>query len=246
MPGQQIFKPYDKVSLIYNGLMKNVDFRFWAGYIQDLAERYISSNASVIELAAGTCNIAARLKNKFNNIIVTDISFPMLKTADENGLKKICCSMIQLPVKCKFDFIFSTFDSINYLLTEKDLLILFREANSILKENGIFTFDASLENNSLEFKDMQISEGWYKDHYYKRISTYNKRNRIHKNVFHIRHSSGIRYKEIHRQKIYSFDTYFRIIDEAGLNVKECYDSFSFNEGTPESERVQFVVGKKSA
>jgi len=238
-------KPYENVSLIYPGLMKNVNFKSWADYVADIAERFLHGSISVLELASGSCIIAGRLKNKFKDFIATDISLPMLKSAEENNLKIICCSMIQLPFKHKFDFIFSTFDSINYLLTERELFHLFKEVKSLVKNDGIFTFDASLEANSLLFKNQQVTEGNYKNYNFKRSSIYSRSKRIHKNVFQIENTSGVKYKEIHRQKIYSFDTFFSLIDKAGLFVKECYDAFTFNTGSPDSERVQFVVGKKS-
>lgn len=238
-------KPYEKVSVIYPGLMKNIDFKFWADYVADIAERFLDGSISVLELAAGSCIIAGRLKNRFKDFIATDISLPMLKSAEENNLKLICCSMIQLPFKNKFDFIFSTFDSINYLLTERDLFNLFKEVNYLIKKDGIFTFDASLEANSLAFKNQQVTKGNYKNYFFKRTSIYSRRNKIHKNIFHIEHISGAKYKEIHRQRIYSFEAFFRLLDKAGLFVKECYDAFTFNTGSPYSERVQFVVRKKS-
>ena len=65
-------------------------------------------------------------------------------------------------------------------------------------------------------------------------------------IFYIYDKSGEQCKEVHKKKIYSFETFFNLIDKAGLVVKECYDGFTFNDGSPKSERVQFVVGKRAA
>ena len=40
--------------------------------------------------------------------------------------------MISLPFKKKFDFVYATFDSINYLLTQKELQFLFKEIEIFL------------------------------------------------------------------------------------------------------------------
>jgi ubiquinone/menaquinone biosynthesis C-methylase UbiE len=243
---QKTKRSYDKVALIYNGLMKHVDFNHWTKYILEIAAKFAGRSPSLLELAAGTCTMAEKIKNKYSNVIATDISFPMLISNSNSQLKKVCCSMLELPFKDKFDFIYCTFDSVNYLLTKKELQLLFNETKSVLHHEGIFTFDASLENNSIEFIDRQVSEDKYNGFSFKRVNSYNKKTRIHKNVFYIYNISGVKYKDVHKQKIYEFETYFDLIERAGLIVKECYDGFNFKDGSPESERVQFIVGNKPA
>jgi len=239
-------RPYDKLSLIYDGLMKDVNFNLWTKYVMDIAKKYVNTASSFLELAAGNCTIAKTIKKKYSNLIATDISLPMLNVHFHPDLFKVCCNMISLPFKKKFDFVYATFDSVNYLLTQKELLFLFGEIEIALSDSGIFTFDVSLENNSLEFTDIQVTKDNYNGFSFKRINSYDKETRIHKNVFYIYDKSGVRFKEVHKQKIYSFETFFNLIDKAGLVVKECYDGFTFNDGSPKSERVQFVVGKRAA
>jgi SAM-dependent methyltransferase len=239
-------RPYDKLSLIYDGLMKDVNFNLWTEYVMDIASNYANTASSFLELAAGNCTNANNIKKKYSNLIATDISLPMLKSHFQSDLLKVCCNMISLPFKKKFDFVYATFDSINYLLTQKELQFLFKEIEIFLNENGIFTFDASLENNSLEFTNVQVTKDRYNGFSFKRLNSYDKKTRIHKNVFYIYDKSGVEFKEVHKQKIYSFETFFNLIDKAGLVVKECYDGFTFKDGGPKSERVQFVIGKRAA
>jgi hypothetical protein len=151
--------------------------------------------------------------------------------------------MIAMPFKIKFDFIYCTFDSINYLLTKRELLLLFKQVNEILADDGIFTFDVSLENNSLSFIKGQVTERNYRGFKYRKMSKYNRINKIHTNIFYI-NFNGTKLKETHKQRIFDFYTYFDCIDKAGLYVKECYDAFTFNPGSTESQRVQFVVRRK--
>jgi SAM-dependent methyltransferase len=225
--------------------MKDVNFNLWTKYVMDIASNYVNNTSSFLEIAAGNCTIANNIKKKYTNLIATDISLPMLNAHFQADLLKVCCNMIYLPFKKKFDFVYATFDSINYLLKKKELQFLFREIKILLSENGIFTFDASLENNSLEFIDTHVTEDNYNGFNFKRVNSYNKKTRIHKNVFYIYGKSGIKFKEVHKQKIYSFETFFNLIDKAGLFVKECYDGFTFKDGSSKSERVQFVIGKSA-
>jgi SAM-dependent methyltransferase len=239
-------KPYEKVSLIYEGLMKEVDFGLWTKYILEIACNYADTASSILEIAAGNCKMAERIKIKFPDLIATDVSLPMLKSIFQDGLIKVCCNMTRLPFRKKFDFIYCTFDSINYLLTQKELQSLFNEIRIILTESGIFTFDASLERNSLDFTRAQVTEDKYRDFSFKRINSYNRETKIHKNVFHIQNKTGVKYKEVHKQKIYDLNTYFNLVDKAGLFVKECYDGFTFKECSSKSERAQFIIGKSAA
>jgi SAM-dependent methyltransferase len=169
----------------------------------------------------------------------------MLSSSNHNNLKKICCDMSELPLKEKYDFVFSAFDSINYILKQKSLLKLFKEVYLILADDGIFTFDVSLENNSIKFSIGNTTEDYYNGFYFTRTNKYNKRNKIHYNSFIISHDSGSKVKEVHKQKIYDIRTYFKLAEEAGLITEACYECFTFNDVKPESERAQFVMKKAS-
>jgi ubiquinone/menaquinone biosynthesis C-methylase UbiE len=233
---------YESISVIYDEVMREIDYELWSDYILDIAKDYFKKkNATVLELSAGIGDIARRISKNFANYVFTDKSFNMLHEGNELNLNKVCCDMTALPFSGKFDFIFSTFDSVNYLLSKSKLLSLFTEVNKVLSENGIFTFDVSLEKNSLEFKRNQKSNGLAKGYRFKRTSKYNPKSRIHKNIFEITDYLGVVTQEVHKQKIYKFDTYFELANQAGLVVVECLEAFTFDHGNENSERIQFIL-----
>ena len=236
-------KPYDQVSIIYDNLMNNIDYDSWSKYIISITRENINFNPVILELGAGNCKLANLISSKYKNYLATDISLPMLSTSIDSSVNKICCDMTALPFKNKFDLIFSTFDSINYILKKKSLLKLFLGVSLLLKEKGIFTFDVSLEENSLKFIIDKITEGNFNGIHYKLISKYNKRNRIHSNNFYIWNRAGKKITEIHKEKIYKIDTYFSLAQKAGLYVAECYDCFDFNDVSKKSKRAQFIMRK---
>ena len=238
MPSEKI---YNKLSIIYNILMSKVRYDDWSDYLCEVVKPYVTKNAKVLELAGGNCSLALHFVKYFPNIIVSDRSHDMLVFGTKS-LPKVCCDMVGLPFKSKFDLIFSTFDSINYLTNKKNLLKLFREVKTILNDEGIFTFDVSLEKNSLIHSERPIRKGNYKGISFIHKSTYNKNIRIHKNIFQIKINRDI-FTEVHRQKIYPFDLYFDLISKAGLYVAECLKAFSFKKADNNSERVQFIVKK---
>jgi Methyltransferase domain len=235
-------RAYDSVSLIYDDLMIEIDYERWSDYILNIRKIYLEkADINVLELSAGNCKMAGNISKSNPRYIASDSSLPMLRKAKNFDNNKICCDMTTLPFRTKFDFIFSTFDSVNYLLSERLLLNLFREVKNILSDSGIFTFDTTLEKNSLEFEKSYVNEGEYHGFQYKRKSKYFPNTRIHKNIFEIRNRFGTVLTEVHKQKIYKFETYFKLIKKAGLYVVECLDTFTFDTGNSNSERIQFIL-----
>ena len=237
--------PYEKVSNIYDGLMQKLDYESWSNYILLIAEDNLSTDSKILELGSGNCKMANIIVGKYQNYIATDISISMLRASNVNGFSKICCDMSLLPFKIKFDFIFSAFDSINYILKKKSLFNLFKEVKQLLRDDGIFTFDVSLEENSVNFIISKTIEGQYNGNSYRMVSKYNKRTRIHSNNFYIWNKAGEKFKEMHKEKIYNIDTYFELSEKAGLQTVECYDCFDFSDVNSKSKRAQFVMRKMS-
>jgi hypothetical protein len=151
--------------------------------------------------------------------------------------------MLHLPFKSKYDLIYSNFDSINYILSGKLLLKLFTEVSSFLNDDGVFVFDVSLEKNSFIHAKKNNREGKYKGFTYRQSSIYNPDSGIHVNKFNIILANGNEYSEIHKEKIYSFDTYFKIIDKTCLYVVDCFEAFTFKPGNKNSNRIQFILKK---
>ena len=220
--------------------MKSIDYNSWADYIIDISYHYNKKANNILELASGNCLISEKLSGEFNNILLTDNSISML-TNNSVPLKKICCDMTLLPFKNKFDLIFSTFDSINYLIEKVSLKKLFNEVKRVLSKDGIFTFDVSLEKNSTKNLRRLNRKGKYNGIKYIQKSEYDKKEKIHYNFFELTLESGEKIKEIHKQRIYDFEEYFEIIYNCDLIVRDCFDAFTFDDASNKCERVQFIV-----
>ena len=240
---QKLNKNYEIVSQIYSHLMKKIRYDFWAEYLYKLTQEYVSKIANVLELGAGNCLLAHHFKKYSKKIIATDLSFQMLDFSKDKKLKRVCCNMTSLPFQTSFDLIYSCFDSINYLTRKRDINNLFSNISSLLSDKGIFTFDVSLENNSMVHIKEAIREGKYKGISYKHFTSFDKKKKIHKNEFEIKLNNKKIYREVHKQKIYSFIDYFKLIQKNGLYVVECFNAFTFNDADENSKRVQFIVKK---
>jgi SAM-dependent methyltransferase len=236
-------KIYRSLPLIYNHLMRKIRYDYWADYIFRITSKYVPKDAFVLELAAGNCRLADYLIKKFPNLIVSDLSYYMLAESESEIKNKVCCDMLFMPFRKKFDLIYLTFDSINYLLSRRKVLSFFMQVREQLTDGGVFAFDASLEKNSISHIKEPNRRGRYKRYNYLHRSIYDKKTRIHKNIFEITLQDGKISKETHKQKILDYYEYFDLIEQAKLYVIECLDAFTFNDAKANSKRVQFVVKK---
>jgi SAM-dependent methyltransferase len=224
--------------------MRKVHYDYWADYIYSITRHFVDENPRVLELASGNCQLAYYLSAYYPKYYATDISLTMLSLGINEVKHKICCDMKFIPFRSKFDLIVSAFDSFNYLLSKKELLSVFNEVKKLMNQQSLFTFDVSLERNSFRHVKDPIRNGTYKGVKYKQETDFNEKTKVHRNVFHITYQDGRAAKEVHLQKIYSFDTYFELMDNAGLSVKECLDAFTYKDGKSTSSRVQFLAVKK--
>ena len=234
--------PYYAVSKIYRHLMRSINYLDWSSYIRDLKSHYYEEGRTTLELACGDGVIASHLKDHFEDLVILDISKSMLKLTDKE-IKKVCADIISIPFRSKFSFIYSTFDSLNYLINSKDLYKLFTEIKFILEDNGLFTFDVSLEKNSIKNIKSLNRKGKFNGVKFIQSSKYNADENIHTNHFKLKLDNGEIFEEVHIQKIYPFEYYFELIEDAGLYVADCFDAFTFEDANHKCERVQFVIKK---
>ncbi|MCX6149779.1 MAG: methyltransferase domain-containing protein [Ignavibacteriales bacterium] len=239
-------KPYSKVSDIYPHLMRFINYNDWAHYYYSITKNNLKSKPKVLELAAGNGSLAVNLKKYYKNIIVSDYSLNMLQKCKDDGLLKVCCNMVNLPFKKKYDLIFSAFDSFNYLLTKKALSNLFREINELLDDSGIFSFDVTLELNSINHISYLNRKGIFNGVSYIQKSVYNKGKKIHTNKFTLTYPDGSKVEEVHQQRIYPMELYFKLLTENGFYIQNCFDAFTFNDASSKSYRIQFVALKNKS
>jgi len=223
--------------------MGSVDYKYWANYVSEIHETLGNSDDIALEIAAGNCSLAWHLKNNFLKLFVSDISKEMLNKCKKIN-NKVCCDMVNLPFKTKFDFIYSTFDSINYLNTENRLQNFFTNVYGNLSKKGLLIFDVSLKRNSIKHLKKLNRKGKYKGIEYVQQSSFDDETNIHSNSVTITLKNGKTYTETHYQKIYEFYYYFDVIQTKNLYVLECFDAFTFDDATEYSDRIQFIVKRK--
>ena len=237
-------KQYSALASIYDHIMQSVDYRSWAEYIYSIYQMAGSPAGRVLELGAGTGKLSKYLQANINNIVITDMSSDMLNRNNSIKINRVVCNMTELPFNTKFGFVFSSFDSVNYILNKNKLKIFFNSIADVLENDGCFTFDVSLENNSLRHQSGLNRAGSLDEIKFVQKSFYSEKERIHYNEFRIK-MNGKDHREIHKQKIYEFFDYFEILENSNLYVENCFEAFTFENAERNSERVQFILKKKN-
>jgi len=239
---QLIKKNYSSLAGFYDVLMKNIDYSLWAKYIIDITREYKISVETVLEIGGGNGKLAKALCRKFPEYYLSEKSFHFLEKSQFKK-DKICCDMTALPFKQKFDLVLAAFDTVNYLSSKKSVGELFAGVNAILNDEGVFTFDVSLEKNSLAHRNGKRKSYKYLDKKIDHFSIYNEQKRIHTNEFIFFKEGKVIEKEIHKQKIFPFDFYLEQVDKSNFYIVDCLEAFGFNKAKPSSKRVQFILKK---
>ena len=118
-----------------------------AKHLPRALKKYKLSPKKVLDLGCGDGRFAVILARKGMEVTGVDASVEMLKYAREKARKaKVRINLIHqkmqnLSMKGRFDLVTCWFESLNYLLSKKELLKTFANVSRLLDEKGLFIFD---------------------------------------------------------------------------------------------------------
>ena len=238
--------PYSQLAIIYDKVMFHVNYKMWTEYIFNLLRLSKINIKNVLDLSCGTGKHIQYLQKKKWHITGADLSFAMLRIAQTNlqnatGLvgndARFCAFKNET-----FDVVLMLYDSINYMLTEQETLLLLSEVNRVLKRGGIFIFD---------FVTMRGLKDCYEDYYesnswdglaYERHSWFKKEHKIQHNDFLFLYN-GHSFKEEHIQKIPDLNEWRNMIKKSEMQLSHEFSNFSLLPPDRKSERIHFVCRK---
>lgn len=246
MPPRKV-APYSALAAIYDYVMDHVDYGRWARYLLALLDKHGVQVQQVLDVSCGTGSLGRCLQEAGLRVYGCDAAVSMLQAARKKMASPfIWCSDIRhLALRFQPQAILSTYDSMNYLMTEADWLAALRSVQQLLSLNGIFIFDISTLHNSKTLFQRYLQREATPAGNYVRTSYYQKRNSIQINEFKIRLTGApsVRYHEVHRQKILSLATVLGYIAQTDMTVQGCYADFTFLPAREEAERLHFVLKK---
>ncbi|MEJ5307704.1 MAG: class I SAM-dependent methyltransferase [candidate division WOR-3 bacterium] len=159
----RIIFDYDGIANLYDSFMSMVPYKIWAENIYNVCKGFKVKGKELIDLGAGTGNLSKHLSEYGFNVTLVDLSIEMLKEAQKKNYRNIstfvCCDILKLSIKKKFDLAICMYDTVNHI-TEENITIFFSNVFNILKDDAIFIFDFNTEFGlDLMSKNSQIRDG---------------------------------------------------------------------------------------
>ncbi len=250
---------YTGFAQVYDAFMDNIPYDSWSEYLVELLEEYNVTDGLIADLGCGTGNITRQLVDKGYNMIGIDNSEEMLSIAIEKesynenkeDILYLLQDMREFELYGTVSAVVSICDSINYIVSEEELLQVFQLVNNYLDPGGIFIFDLNTEykyrtilaDNTIAENREDCSFIW--DNYYYEDEMMNEYDLTiyvkDKEDESSKYNKFLRFDETHYQKAYSLDTVIDVIKKAGMEYITAYDAFTHNPPRQDSERIYIIA-----
>jgi ubiquinone/menaquinone biosynthesis C-methylase UbiE len=245
---------YNNLALVYDKLMEDIDYQAWANYLDQLISKYKAPGKELIDLGCGTGSISLKLAQKGYNVLGIDYSEEMLSQADQKFRENNIVIPLyhqdirQFVMDRNVDIVISTFDTLNYILDEKDIERTFKNVFEVLKKDALFIFDINtpyklkeiLGDNIFTYNTEEISYIWEND--------FDDKENICQmclTFFILDQETGLyeRFEEFHEQKSYEIDYLIDILHKTGFKVLNVHGELNMEEPKEEDHKV-FIIAKK--
>ncbi len=247
-------QPYTGFASVYDMFMDNVPYEEWADYVQSLLKKFKIEKGLLLELGCGTGSMTRALGAKGFDMIGIDNSEEMLQIAREKNSDKedailyLCQDMREFELYGTVSAVISVCDSMNYILTEDDLLRVFQLVNNYLDPQGLFVFDLDtiyayeevLGDNTIAENREEGSFIWENTYYEEEMI-----NEVNLSLFIPEEKDLYRkYEETHYRRAFPLDTVKRLIEEAGMEWVAIYDALTVKAPSKDCERVYIIAREK--
>lgn len=248
---------YTDFARVYDTFMDETPYREWCAFLVDILKEFGIERELVLELGCGTGSLTELLADAGFDMIGVDNSEEMLNIAmekreradRETDILYLCQDMREFELYGTVKAVVSVCDSLNYLLTEEDLLTTFRLVNNYLDPHGIFIFDFNTVYKYEEvIGDTTIAENreecsfiW--ENFYHEEEQINEYDLT---IF-VKEESEMfrRFTETHYQRGYTLEQMIKLVEAAGLEFVRALDADMKGEVGAESERVYVIAREVS-
>ena len=257
-------QPYTGFASVYDMFMDNVPYEEWAVYVKKLLKNNGIEQGLILELGCGTGSMTRQLATKGYDMIGIDNSEEMLQVArekgneDSTGILYLCQDMREFELYGTVAAAISVCDSMNYILSEEDLLQVFKLVNNYLDPNGVFIFDLDtqyayeeiLGDNTIAENREEGSFIWENTYYEEELvneinlTLFIPEKEEKEKVMQGNQQLFQRYEETHYRKAYPIKTIRRLLEEAGMEWVAVYDALTEKKPKKDSERVYIIAREK--
>ena len=236
---------FDVVAPYYDELMSHVNYPGWVRETRHVAACLDRDQLRILDLACGTATFAVNLARETGwQVVGLDSSVEMVRCArkkvhDHDPVRLVVAEMQHPALRDGFDMVVSLFDSVNFALTDDQLRDTFCKVYRMLASDGLFFFDAITERNVQRNFE---GEPWVeplRETTCKWSSTYDTDRRIVYTTLDIHDVATVTVVE----RLYS-DTEIRAaLTDAGFDIVTVMEAHTWDEPTPSSERIEYIVSR---
>ena len=227
------YSEYDPFAWIYNKHWGNTFLPVVMPILDNLVLSKLPKNARILDLCCGTGQMAHQLTALGYRVTGIDGSPEMLSYARENapGVEFLQADARSFELRHKYNAVVSVFDSLNHIMSTKELGLVFLRVHGALRGGGIFMFDLNTEPGYFyEWNgDFSIVED---DHVCTVRSIYNASRRIatfDATIFRLKDDSWYRYDVTLYQKCHTSAAVKSALKAAGFTDIEIY-GFDWQSG----------------
>jgi len=243
--------PYSLIPPVYDLLMGEVEYREWAGYVEELMARAgILPGASVLDLACGTGTMACLMAERGYRVRGLDLSPAMLQEARRKAIRSGDTvewqpgDMRDFTLPTAVDAVICLFDSMNHLTDEDQLLRCFSCVRRALRPGGLFLFDlntiytlSQVWGNSTKFREDQSLYSIWRNQY----EPCSRTCRLSLTVFVSENGLYRKLHEVHRERGYELDAVTELLRQAGFKEVKLYKHSTFESPAADTSRVMVAT-----
>ena len=218
---------YKEFAYIYDKLTFDIDYEEYSEVIKKELKKLDIKPESILELGIGSGNMTKYFYNASINYTGVDLSKEMLKICADKfpNISIIIEDLCQLELTKNYDFIFSTLDTINYILDLEKLQNLFSNIN----ENctGVFMFDVNTPYKLIEVMGNNHFVYEYEDIFYTWVNQYYEEDNLidfYIDFFVKNQDNSYQWiRETQTEKVYSLDALRFMLYNSGFNTVKIID-----------------------
>lgn len=246
---------YTDFAYVYDTFMDNTPYEEWCDYLVDILKSHNIESELLLDLGCGTGTLTEMLAKRGYDMIGVDYSQEMLDIAMEKKAESGYEILYLLQDMREFELygtvagIVCVCDSINYLLTEEDVLTTLKLANNYLDPKGLMIFDFNTVHKYRDvIGDTTIAENrddcsfiW--DNFYYEEEGINE----YEVTFFLKSEEKDgealfrRFEETHYQRGYTLEQMVSLVEKAGLRFLSAVDFDTKEPVTEESERILIIA-----
>lgn len=246
---------YGVFAAYYDRLTGDAGYGARAEYIASLLrENRVPDGGAVLDLACGTGSPTLLLASMGYDMTGVDGSPEMLAEArvkaDREGVKLLllCQELTRLDLYGTYDAAVCTLDSVNHLLSEREVGRFFSRLSLFLEDSGIFIFDVNtpykhreiLGDNCFVLEEDGLYCVW-RNRYDEALCTVD----IELDFFEERAGVYVRSGESFSERAYDTDTLKGLLADAGFRTLAVYEELTRDAPRRDTQRAVFVAERRA-